>query len=97
MKRVLLALTLASLTSWGFAQSPPNRTDPGRTPPATEPSSSMQDPSTDGTANYSNGSDDEKLQMKACLAKQHQANPQSSPDEMRRKCAKLKPKDPDSH
>jgi hypothetical protein len=92
MKRLLLAFTIALLSPWAVAQTSPTGTDPTSSPPTREPSSSMKDPSTDGTANYSNGSDDDKAQMKACLAKQRQANPQLSQAEMKRKCAKLKPK-----
>ncbi|MBV8877275.1 MAG: hypothetical protein JO158_06160 [Gammaproteobacteria bacterium] len=92
MKRLLLALTLALSCPWAVAQTTSSQPDPARSPSATEPDSSMRNPSTDGTANYSNGSDDDKQQMKACLAKQQQANPQLSPAEMKRNCARLKPK-----
>jgi hypothetical protein len=92
MKRLLLALTFALSCPWAVAQTAPSPIDPARSPSATEPNSSMRNPSTDGSANYSNGSDDDKQQMKACLAKQHQANPQLSAAEMKRNCERLKPK-----
>ena len=92
MKHLLLGSTLALLSSLALAQTAPSQPDPARTAPATEPGSSMRDSSTDGTANYSNGSDDDKWQMKSCLAKQRQANPQLSEAELKRNCSKLKPK-----
>lgn len=92
MKRLLILSALICLSPLGIAQTSPQQSDPARNPPGTGPSSSMKDPSTSGTGNYSNGSDDDKWQMKTCLAKQQKANPQLSEAEMKRNCAKLKPK-----
>jgi hypothetical protein len=67
-------------------------TNPPDTPTHSQsPSSSMNNPSTTGTANYSNGSGDDKWQLKSCLAKQKAANPQLSKGQMKENCAKLKP------
>ena len=92
MKRLLPALIVTLLSPLVLAQTSPSQTSPAQTPTPGAPSSSMREPSTDGTANYSNGSDDDKSQMKACITKQKQANPQLSQDEIRRQCEKFKPK-----
>jgi hypothetical protein len=66
--------------------------NPSNPPPQNQsPSSSMNNSSTTGTANYSNGSGDDKWQLKSCLAKQKAANPQLSKEQMKANCAKLKP------
>ena len=85
-------IVLAFMSTLAIAQSPPSTTAPPDQSPNREPSSSMHDPSTDGTANYSNGSGDDNRQMKACVAKANAANPQMSQDDIQRKCAKLQPK-----
>jgi hypothetical protein len=87
--KVILAPLLALTSVLAVAQTPPSSTSP---PSNKEPSSSMRDPSTTGTANYSEGSGDNKSQMKACLAKAKADHPQMSPADMKRMCEKLKPK-----
>jgi hypothetical protein len=95
MKSIALSVAIAVLagaTAW--AQTPPDSTPPQNSysaSPSTSPSSSMRNPSTTGTANYSNGSGDDKWQMKSCLAKQKADNPNISKEDMKRNCAKLKP------
>lgn len=92
MRHLLLALTVAFLAPCAVAQQAPTQANPTGSSPTHEPSSSMQEPSTDGTGNYSNGSGDDKWSLKTCLAKQRKENPQLSEADMKRTCAKLKPK-----
>jgi hypothetical protein len=94
MNRTVLALATALMIgSIASAQTPPTPTDApsNAASPTRSPSSSMNNSSTTGTANYSNGSGDDKWQMKSCLEKQKTDNPNITKAEMKRNCAKLKP------
>jgi hypothetical protein len=99
MKSTLVSLTAALLVSaLAQAQTSPNNSNPSSsTSNSNAPSSSMSNSSTTGTGNYSNGSGDDKWQMKTCLAQQKQANPQASKEEMKANCQKLKPSSGQSH
>lgn len=90
--KAALPFVVAFMSTLAMAQSPPPATTPPDQSTGREPNSSMHDPSTDGTANYSNGSGDDNRQMKACIAKVKAANPQMSQDDIQRRCAKLQPK-----
>ena len=90
--KAALPFVVAIMSTVAIAQSPPSTTLPPDPSSGQEPSSSMHNPSTDGTANYSNGSGDDNRQMKACIAKAKAANPQISQNDIQRKCAKLQPK-----
>jgi hypothetical protein len=82
-------VTVAALLACAVQAQTTNPPNPPT--PSQSPSSSMNNSSTTGTANYSNGSGDDKWQLKSCLAKQKAANPQLSKEQMKENCAKLKP------
>lgn len=90
--KALVALIAVLASTLALAQSPPSGTGPPAPSSDRDAGSSMQNPSTDGTAHYSEGSGDIKWQMKDCLAQVKAENPQMSRQEMKRTCAKLKPK-----
>lgn len=87
MHASLLSLASLMLVSVAAAQTSPS----APSSPGSQPSSSMQNPSTTGTANYSNGTGDSHWQMKSCLAKQKADNPNLTDAEMKRNCEKQKP------
>jgi len=82
-------LSIATLIFISVASAQTSPTSPSS--PGSQPSSSMQNPSTTGTANYSNGAADSHWQMKSCLAKQKADNPNLSSAEMKRNCEKQRP------
>ena len=92
--RVLVPLLASGLVlgaTFAWSQTPPPSTgsQPSASNPNAPPSSSMNSPSTTGTANYSNGSGDRNWQMKGCVAQQKTNNPQATDAQIRATCQKL--------
>lgn len=87
MNASVLSVASVLLFSVAAAQTPPS----APSAPGSQPSSSMQNRATTGTANYSNASGDTHWQMKSCLAKQKADNPSLTSAEMKRNCEKQKP------
>src|SRR4029077_697839 len=88
MKRILFPAFALMLTALANAQTPPNNTDPPTSSPSAALQSSMQNPSTTGTGNYSNESGDDKWQMKDCIAQQKKTNPNLTAAQMKANCQK---------
>ena len=91
MRRIIFSSFALTLTVLANAQTPPTTTDPASSSPNAPPRSSMQNPSTTGTGNYSNESGDNKWQMKDCIAQQKKANPNLTAAQVKASCQKQRP------
>jgi hypothetical protein len=87
MKRSVNVFVVAGLMASALAGAQTMSNQPQTSTPSNPSNNSgMESSRSSSTGNYTNGSSDNRWQMKDCLAKQKASNPQLTKDQMKQNC-----------